>query len=64
MNSKKNGFLQIFWELLIMLLFTAVMTGFIERIFGLYWGMHDTTFPAVIVDAVYAAIYIRNASRI
>ena len=63
-NSKKKEWLfNILGVIGIMLLFIAVITGFIERrIFGLFLGMLITlTFPAVIVDAVYAAlIYIRK----
>lgn len=61
-NSKKKEWLfNILGVIGIMLLLIAVMTGFIERIFGLFLGMLITlTFPAVIVDAVYAAIYIRK----
>ncbi len=36
-SKKKNGF-QHFGSCRIMLLFIAVMTGFIERIFGLFIG--------------------------
>ena len=62
MNSKKKEWLfNILGIIGIMLLFIAVMTGYVERIFGLFLGMLITsTFPAVIVDAVYAAIYIRK----
>ena len=61
-NSKKKEWLfNILGIIGIMLLFIAVMTGYVERIFGLFLGMLITlTFPAVIVDAVYAAIYIRK----
>ena len=61
-NSKKKEWLfNILGVIGIILLFIAVMTGYVERIFGLFLGMLITlTFPAVIVDAVYAAIYIRK----
>ena len=39
----------------------AILTGYIENIFGVFLGVLITlTFPAVIIDAVYAAIYIRK----
>ena len=39
----------------------AIFIGYIENIFGVFLGVLMTlTFPAVIIDAFYAAIYIRN----
>ena len=39
----------------------AILTGYIENIFGVFLGVLMTlTFPAVIIDAFYAAIYIRK----
>ena len=39
----------------------AILTGYIEKVFGISFGILITvTFPAVMVDAVYAAIYIRK----
>ena len=43
------------------LLAPAILTGYIENIFGVFLGVLMTlTFPAVIIDAVYAAIYIQK----
>lgn len=45
----------------VVLLVPALLTGYIQNIFGVILGLLFTlTFPAVIVDAVYAAIYIRE----
>ncbi|NLQ96448.1 hypothetical protein EKS20_10540 [Streptococcus mutans] len=39
----------------------SLLTGYIENVFGVFLGLLFTaTLPAVIVDAVYAAIYIRK----
>ena len=39
----------------------AILTGYIENVFGVSFGLLITvTLPAVMVDAVYAAIYIRK----
>ena len=39
----------------------AILTGYIEKVFGISFGILITVaFPAVMVDAVYAAIYIRK----
>ena len=42
-------------------LIPAILTGYIENIFGISFGILITvTFPAVMVDAVYAALYVRK----
>lgn len=39
----------------------AFLTGYIQNIFGLFLGiLLTTTLPAVIVDAIYAAYYVRK----
>lgn len=39
----------------------TLLTGYIEKAFGILFGILITvTLPAVIVDAVYAAIYVRK----
>ena len=39
----------------------AILTGYIEKVFGISFGILITvTFPAVMVDAVYAALYVRK----
>ena len=43
------------------ILVPAILTGYIENVFGISFGLLITvTLPAVMVDAVYAAIYIRK----
>lgn len=42
-------------------LIPAILTGYIENIFGISFGiLIAVTFPAVMVDAVYAALYVRK----
>ncbi len=42
-------------------LIPAILTGYIENVFGISFGILITvTFPAVMVDAVYAALYVRK----
>lgn len=39
----------------------AFLTGYIQNAFGIFLGiLFTTTLPAVIVDAIYAAIYVRK----
>ncbi|MCB5048912.1 hypothetical protein LGX12_10220, partial [Streptococcus mutans] len=43
------------------LIVPSLLTGYIENVFGVFLGLLFTaTLPAVIVDAVYAVIYIRK----
>ena len=61
-KDKKGEFAHNFWITFGAVLFVpALLTGYIENTFGLLSGVLFTaTLPAVIVDAVYAAIYIRK----
>ena len=39
----------------------AILTGYIEKVFSILFGILITvTFPAVMVDTVYAALYVRK----
>ncbi|HHF7011808.1 hypothetical protein [Streptococcus mutans] len=61
-KDKKGEFAHNFWITFGAVLFVpALLTGYLQNIFGVFLGLLFTaTLPAVIVDAVYAAIYIRK----
>ena len=61
-KDKKSEFAHNFWITFGAVLFVpALLTGYLQNIFGVFLGLLFTaTLPAVIVDAVYAAIYIRK----
>ena len=61
-KDKKGEFAHNFWITFGAVLFVpALLTGYLQNIFGYFLGLLFTaTLPAVIVDAVYAAIYIRK----
>ncbi|MDT9574149.1 hypothetical protein D3841_10560 [Streptococcus mutans] len=61
-KDKKGEFAHNFWITFGAVLFVpALLTGYLQNIFGYFLGVLFTaTLPAVIVDAVYAAIYIRK----
>ena len=43
------------------MLVLAILTGYSENVFGVFIGiLMNLTFPAVMIDALYAAIYIRT----
>ena len=61
-KDKKSEFAYNFWITFGAVLFVpALLTGYLQNIFGYFLGVFLTsTLTAVIVDAVYAAIYIRK----
>ena len=61
-KDKKGEFAHNFWITFGAVLFVpALLTGYLQNIFGYFLGVFLTsTLTAVIVDAVYAAIYIRK----
>ncbi|MBF1700909.1 MAG: hypothetical protein HXO93_09005, partial [Streptococcus sanguinis] len=43
------------------MLVLAILNGYSENVFGVFIGiLMNLTFPAVMIDALYAAIYIRT----
>ena len=61
-NSKKKELLFNMTKVLgIILVVIAVLTDYIQIIFGFFLGtLMNFAFPAVLVDAIYAAIYIKD----
>ena len=61
-NSKKKELLYNMIKVLgVILLVIAVITDYIQIIFGFFFGTLMTfAFPAVLVDAIYASIYIKD----
>ena len=61
-NSKKKELLFNIAKVLgFILLVIAVITDYIQMIFGFFSGaLMAFAFPAVLVDAIYAAIYIKD----
>lgn len=61
-NSKKKELLLNIAKVLgFILLVSAVITDYIQMIFGFFAGaLMAFAFPAVLVDAIYAAIYIND----
>lgn len=61
-NSKKKELLLNIAKVLgFILLVIAVITDYIQMIFGFFSGaLMAFAFPAVLVDAIYAAIYIKD----
>ena len=61
-NSKKKELLLNIAKVLgFILLVIAVITDYIQMIFGFFFGaLMAFAFPAVLVDAIYAAIYIKD----
>ena len=61
-NSKKKKFLFTIVKVLGIILFIiAIITDYIQMISGFFFGTLMTfAFPAVLVDAIYAAIYIKE----
>lgn len=61
-NSKKKELLFNIAKVLgFILLVIAVITDYIQMIFGFFFGaLMAFAFPAVLVDAIYAAIYIKD----
>lgn len=61
-KSKKKELLFNFSVIFGVVMFIpALLTGYVVNIFGVLLGILFTlTFPAVVIDAIYAAIYIKN----
>ena len=61
-NSKKKKFLFTIVKVLGIILFIiAIITDYIQMISGFFFGtLMPFTFPAVLVDAIYASIYIKE----
>ena len=61
-NSKKKELLFNIAKVLgFILLVIAVITDYIQMIFGFFFGaLMAFAFPAVLVDAIYASIYIKD----
>lgn len=61
-RGKKNAFANNFWIAFgAVTIIPSLLTGYLQNAFGLFLGiLMTTTLTAVIVDALYAAIYIRK----
>lgn len=61
-KSKKGQFATNFWPAFGAIIFLgSLITGYIQNVFGIFLGvLMSSTFPAVFVDALYAAVYVRK----